>query len=130
MGEVKKFMEASRMIQCDFAAPDVYIPEAELSDKPEEIKARAVKILIAALLDAKYPQGAGRDEGVKAAAWYEVLNNKDMLTVSMPKLLTDWLEEIAADRKLAINWRLAQWREALVDYFKALGAAEEPPCEP
>jgi hypothetical protein len=139
MGEVRKFQEASKIIQFDFTKPDVYINqiftwqcpkcgfrEVDPSIPPEDIRARSVKLLIVSLLDAKYPQGAGRDEGQKAGAWFEVLNDPKAQTVSLPKGLVDWMREITADRKLAIIWRLAQWREALVDYFKTL---EETPEE-
>lgn len=129
MGEVsRRLLDAAKILKFNLVGPRYVISATDILQWQQQFgegmlpNLMASKIIMGALVSAKYPQGLDREVGKVWAAWQEVLNNDDseITEYEMPKSQIDFVARMARDESLKIPWSLCQWREALLTYAEQL----------
>ena len=133
MGEAKKrekFNEG-KTASFDLGGPKIIATEKDLRESGG--RSGIVRLCMAALVRAKYPQGMKRSQGKIWSRWRRLIDDDEVNegVVSASKDMIDWIESIAKDDEVAIPDAFVQWREALIDYIEELeySEASEPHLE-
>lgn len=126
MGEARrKLMDASKLVRFDLSSPKMIVGPADkenLKKLNQPIMVSATKVLIVNLVQAKFPQGASREDRRMWAAWIEAMEENDNvdIIIEMPKSQLQWLVNIAKDDNLSLPVGMSQWAEAFIDAADAV----------
>ena len=122
----RKLYNETKMVTFDFAAPELAVGKPNRDQFGYKAAQECCRILIRSLVGAKYPQGMDRKAGKYWAAWLEVMDEDEPPnSVEMPFGQFEWLKKIVDEEGLNLDWRLAQWREALAEYMSSIKPPED-----